>query len=147
MALLTFPWDDVGMANIMEITESCSTVTHSYSGYSATRSMSQKMQKIFTITWVAMTSVQWLKFIEFWRSVYGNANAFYWEFPYELYGSPGYGGYGGLEPGDGFDADDFVGAGDGPIMTVRFVGSDLPQKRLRNMPGYWEVKATFREVA
>lgn len=146
MSLLTFPWDDVGDGSGMQIVEICHTISHAYTGYSATRVASTKMQKAFTINWTARTPAQWLAFVEFWRSVYGNAHAFYWEFPAELYGSPGYGGYGGLEPDDGFDADDFVGAGDGPIFTVRFDQPELPQKYLTGF-NRWDWDATFREVS
>ena len=105
------------------------------------------MQKAFGMVWHVMTAPEWLALVEFWRSVYGSADAFYWEFPVELYGSPGYGGYGGLEPDDGFDADQDVGYGAGPIFTVKFVGNELPQKYRTTVPGRWRVETTIREVA
>lgn len=147
MTLMTWPWDDIGYPGEMDVTDICHTIEHTYSGYSASRPGSTKMQKAFSMVWPIMNTDQWLALIEFWRSVYGSANAFYWEFPVTLYGSPGYGGYGGLEPPDGFDADIDVGYGSGPIFTVKFVGNELPQRYRGNSPGYWKVEATVREVA
>jgi hypothetical protein len=148
MALSTFPWDEVGEANEMEIEEISHVIDHPYGGgYSASRPAATKMQKAILTKWEAMTTAQWLALVGFWRSVYGPANAFYLHFPFELYGSPGYGGYGGLEPDDGFDADQDVGFGSGPVFTVKFVGNRLPQKYRTRFPGRWQVEATFREVA
>lgn len=147
MALLTWSWDDIGYPDELDPTDICHTIEHPYVGYSASRPGSTKMQKAFAMVWYRMQSDKWLALIEFWRSVHGSANAFYWEFPLELYGSPGYGGYGGLEPDDGFDADQDTGYGSGPIFTTRFVGNELPQRFRAGGPGRWRVEATLREVA
>lgn len=146
MALLSFPWDLIGYPTDLEITDICNSISHPYNGYSASRATSGKIQKLFAHTWIVTTD-QWIAFVEFWRSVYGNVNAFYYQFPVELYGSPGYGGYGGTEPPDGFDADQPVGYGEGPILTVRFAEKQLPQKYRTNFPGTWSVQASMREVA
>ena len=147
MALLTFPWDDVGMANEMEVTEYCHTLRHSYSGgYAATAPDGTRIQKLFSITWLFMTPAQWLALVEFWRSVGGSSNAFYIEFPVELYGSPGYGGYGSIEPDDGFDADLDTGFGGGPAFTVRFNEDSMSQKYTKGFQR-WSVQVSFMEVA
>jgi hypothetical protein len=146
MSLLVFPWDDIGYPTEMDVIEHAHVTTHPYSGgYSSSRPDGTKIQKSITMRWNAMTSAEWLELVEFWRSVGGPANAFYYEF-IEIYGSPGYGGYGGLEPLDGFDADQDAGYGDGPIFTVRFVEANLPQ-RYRSGFNIWSVEATVREVA
>lgn len=147
MTLSTFPWDDIGYPQDLEVTDFCHTIEHDYDGYSASRPGASKMQKAFKMTWDGMTGAQWIALVEHWRSVFGSANAFYYQFPIELYGSPGYGGYGGLEPPDGFDADADVGYGTGPIFTVKYVGKQLPQKYKTGTPGRWHVEATVREVA
>ncbi len=147
MALLTWDWDDFGLPDSMEPTDICHTISHPYGGgYDASRPEASKMQKAFAYGWLNMSSARWLAFIEFWRSVKGNANAFYWPFPVGLYGSPGYGGYGGLEPPDGFDADIEAGFGDGPILTVKFISNEQPQ-RWKNGTNRWVVNTAVREVA
>lgn len=146
MTLLVFPWDDIGKPSELEVIEHSNIVSHKYSGgYSSTRPDGTRIQKSIYVKWPAMTPAEWLAFIEFWRSVGGAANAFNFEF-IELYGSPGYGGYGGIEPYDGFDADLDTGYGDGPILTVRFTNPDQPQRH-RTGFNLWEVETTVREVA
>jgi len=123
------------------------------------------MQKKFKITWETMSPSEWLNLVEFWRSVHGDVDAFYWEFPIELFGSAGwdgfnpivfgqaefgeatFGNYGIYEPEDGFDADDTgSGYGDGPVFLAWFDEPNLPQ---RYLTGYkrWRVQTTIAEVA
>lgn len=166
MALLSWNWDDFGYDYQIDIDEICHTIEHPYGGgYAATRPEASKMQKAFMIDMLVMSSQQWINFVEFWRAVHGSADAFYFQFPSELYGSPGfggfpftfgsillsgssgYGGYGGMEPPDGFDADQESGYGEGPILTCKFVGNRLPQKYRSDMPNHWRVTAVVREVA
>lgn len=163
---LSWNWDDYGYYAELSIEEICHTIEHPYGGgYDASRPEASKMQKEFHVDFTAMTSQQWINLIEFWRSVHGNADAFYFQFPTELYGSPGfggfpftfgsillsgssgYGGYGGMEPPDGFDADQESGYGEGPIFTVKFVGNRLPQNYKSDLPGYWAANVILREVA
>lgn len=145
---LTWNWDDVGRFADINPTDICHTIEHPYGGgYCASRPENSKMQKEFEISMLAMTSAEWLNLVEFWRSVKGNGDAFYFQFPIEIYGSPGYGGYGGLEPSDGFDADQAVGYGEGPILTVRFVGNKLHQKQHSEIPFHWQANFILREVA
>jgi hypothetical protein len=148
MALSTWNWDDFGRPISMDPTDICHTISHQYGGgYDASRPAATKMQKAFAFGWNNMSTAQWLAFVEFWRSVRGNANAFYWPFPIELYGAPGYGGYGGLEPSDGFDADIEVGYGEGPIFTTKFISPELPQKWKSRTYNRWIVSTAVREVA
>ena len=94
-----------------------------------------------------MTAAKWLNLVEFWRSVYGSANAFYFEFPMELYGSPSYGGLNIGEPDDGFDTDEEVYYGCGAVFTVRFSEDNLPQRYNSLFPGLWAVRVPITEVA
>ncbi len=147
MALLMWNWDDFSYYYQIDIDEICHTIEHPYGGgYAASRPEASKMQKCFYVDMLAMNPAQWLNFVVFWRAVHGNADAWYFQIPYEIYGSPGYGGYGGLEPADGFDADQAVGYGEGPIFTCQFVGKKLPQKYRSDRPNHWRVTATIREV-
>lgn len=144
----TFSWDDAGMANDIEVEDICHTVKHQYGGgYNASRAGATKMQKRFKVTWEFMTGAQWLYLVEFWRNQFGSANAFYWEFPNGVYGSPGYGGYGGLEPDDGFDADIDTGFGGGPAFTVKFEENSLVQKYIPGTANRWRVQVSLLEVA
>lgn len=144
---LTWNWADVGLSAEIKVTEICHTIEHQYGGgYCASRPEADKMQKEFDINMLVMTTAQWLALVEFWRSVHGNADAFYFQFPIELYGSPGYGGYGGLEPADGFDADAAVGYGEGPIFLARFVDRQMPQSHLLSF-NKWTAQFKIREVA
>jgi hypothetical protein len=146
MAYEQFPWDDVGNPNGMEVIEHCFSVSHQYSGgYSASRSDGTRILKSFMITMEVATAAQWLAFIEFWRAHHGSVDAFNIEFPLELCGSAGYGGYGGLEPADGFVADRLQGYGEGPNFDVRFVGDDLPQ-RYRVEADRWEFDFEVRQI-
>lgn len=167
MTLLSWNWDDYGYFAELGIDEVCHTIRHQYGGgYDASRPEASKMQKEFQIQFTYMTSENWIFLVEFWRSVHGNADAFYFQFPAELYGSPGYGGftftfgsillaggsgyggYGGVEPPDGFDADQAVGYGEGPIFTTKFVNDRLPQRHRSDIPGYWRTdQILIREVA
>lgn len=146
--MYTWSWDDIGYPVEIETTEICHTISHGYgAGYSASRAGAQRMQKLFTMVYPAMTSANWLALVEFWRSVYGSADAFYWEFPMALYGSPVYGSVAGEESADGFDADYDTGYGGGPAFTVRFAEDRLPQKVRAQHPGKWAVTVPIIEVA
>lgn len=147
MTLPTWSWDDIGYPDDLKVTEICSEVSHPYSGYVATRPDGNRIQKAFHLMWERMPSDRWLNLVEFWRLVKQSSGIFYWEFPLQLYGSPGYGGYGGLEPDDGFDADIDAGFGAGPTFTTLFVGAELPQHFRQGGPGRWHVEATLREFA
>lgn len=148
MTILTFSWDDVGMANEITVTEICHTARTGYvAGYQATRVQSTKMQKQFNVAWTAMKFEQWLKLVEFWRSVYGSANAFYWEFPLEMYDVGAFGGddMGEEDPG-GWDSEgNGMGFGAGPVFLVRFADDKLPQKYKH--VDRWVVNAVLLEVA
>ena len=144
---ISWDWDDIGYPQEIQIEEICHTISHAYGGgYAASRPASQKMQKLFTLTWPAMTAAQCLNLIEFWRSVYGSADAFFWEFPVSLYGAPAYGGLNIGDPADGFDTDQEVGYGDPAWFTVRFAEDRLPQKVNAHFPGKWAVQAKILEV-
>ena len=146
MTIKTFPHDDIGNPSYVYPTDICHSHSDDFGGgYQASRLESGKMQKLFDVVWPQMSSAQWLALVVFWRSV-GNAKAFYWQFPVGIYGSPGFGGYGGLEPEDGFDADQPVGAGEGPIFTAKFVDPKLPQRFETGMQ-YFYVKTQIREIA
>ena len=143
----SWDWDDIGYPQEIQIEEICHTISHPYGGgYAASRPASQKMQKLFTMIWPALPAANWLNLIEFWRSVYGSANAFFFEFPVALYGSPSYGGYNIGDPADGFDTDSPVYYGCGPVFTVRFAEDRLPQKVNAYHPGKWAVQAKILEV-
>jgi len=142
-----FPWQSIGWATGLSITELAQTIRHEYPGYTATRAKATKMQKRFALSWSAMSSDQWLALITFWRSQNGGANGFYFEFPLSLYGAGSFGGVDGAEPADGFDAERGWGFGDGPTFLVRFENDELPQQYLTAFPGYWAVSTTLIEVA
>jgi hypothetical protein len=145
---VTWSWDDIGYPFALEIEEISHVISHGYGGgYMATRPASQKMQKLFKCHWPAMASANWLKLVEFWRSVYGGSDAFYWEFPMALYGVPSYGGENIGEPDDGFDTDLLVGYGEPAIFTCRFAESRLPQKVTARHPGYYDIRVSIVEVA
>ena len=144
---LQWDWDDIEYPREIEITEICHTISHKYGGgYAASRPASQKMQKHFKLVFPAISSTSWLNLIEFWRSVYGSANAFFWEFPVALYGSPAYGGYFIGDPPDGFDTDQEVYYGCGPVFTVRFAEDRLPQRVHAYHPGKWNITVPLLEV-
>lgn len=148
MTILTFSWDDVGMADDITVTEICHTARTDYgAGYQATRAKATKMQKQFEIVWKYMRPEKWLNLVEFWRSVYGSANAFYWEFPIEMYDVGAFGGDDmGVEDPGGWDSEgDGMGFGAGPVFLVRFVEDSLPQKYRHY--NFWVVTAVLREVA
>ena len=148
MTILTFPWDDIGPANELTVVDISRTYKTDYEGgYQATRPKTTKMPKRFTVTWNFLKNDQWLAFVEFWRSVFGSANAFYWEFPMELYDVGAWDGddMGTEDPG-GWDSEgDGMGFGAGPVFLVRF-GEDTLQQKYRE-PGYWTVAAVFDEIA
>lgn len=140
-------WDDIGYPNSLDVRDICHTIRHGYGGgYAASRPAAQKMQKYFVLTYTTMPSANWLNLIEFWRSVYGSANAFYFEFPVSLYGSPSYGGLNIGDPADGFDTDQEVYYGCGPVFTVRFAENELLQKADARYPGRWQVVVPMFEV-
>ena len=148
MTILTFPWDDISMANGISVTEICHTARTSYKGgYDSTRVRATKMQKQFEPSWAAMEPVHWLNFIEFWRSVYGSANAFYWEFPRALYDVAGFGGDNvGIEDPGGWDTEgEGMGFGAGPVFLVRFAEDLIVQKYLKQY-ARWSLSAKIREV-
>ena len=148
MTISTFSWNDVGMADDIDVTEICHTARTDYgAGYQATRAQATKMRKQFQVTWKYMRPAQWLALIEFWRSVYGSANAFYWEYPMEMYSVGAWGGDdAGTEDPGGWDSEgDGMGFGAGSVFLVRFADDKLPQKYKHY--NYWVVTATFLEVA
>jgi len=136
------------MPSGIEVTEKCHTARSNYSaGYQATRARATKMQKQFKITWRLMKTENWLVLVEFWRSVYGSADAFYWEFPIEMYDVGAFGGddMGEEDPG-GWDSEgDGMGFGSGPVFLVRFEEDTMVQKHIG--PYYWNVVVTVTEVA
>lgn len=144
----TWSWTDINYPFEIQIEEVAHVLFHGYSGgYSATRPAAQKMQKVFKLYWQAMTKASWLNLVEFWRSVYGGANAFYFEFPESLYGVASYGGENIGDPDDGFDTDLIVGYGEPAIFTCRFADERLIQKINARFPNHLNVRATIVEVA
>lgn len=131
MTIYTFPWDDIGIPNDIQVSEVCHTARTDYGApYQATRALATKIQKKIDIYWTAMKFEEWLALIEFWRSVYGSANAFNWEFPLEMYDVGAFGGDDmGIEDPGGWDSEgDGIGFGSGPVFLVRFLDDELPQK-------------------
>ena len=144
----TWSWDDIGYPQEIDVVDMAHTIRHEYGGgYAATRPAAHKIQKMFTMFYPGMPTANWLELVEFWRSVYGGADAFYWEYPAALYGSPVYGSVAGEDPPDGFDADYDTGFGGGPAFTVRFAEDTLPQKIRAHFPGLWVVTVPIIEVA
>lgn len=147
MTIPTFSWDNVGMADAIVVTEICNTVRTPYTaGYSASRPRTTKIVKRFDVTWNRLRTLNWLNFVEFWRSVYGDADAFYWEYPMEMYGVGAFGGddMGTEDPG-GWDSEgDGMGFGAGPVFLVQFVGPKLPQKYRHHE--YWAMTVGFLEI-
>lgn len=148
MTLLYFPWASLPDPQTFKVKDICHTIRHEYGGgYTASRRDGTKIQKEIYMKWDNLTGPQWLAIVEFYRSVGGSAEAFYFEFPVGLYGSPGYGGYANLEPPDGFDNDAAVGYGNGPIMIARFDDDELSQEYYYDHFQHWIVEATVREIA
>jgi hypothetical protein len=148
MTISTWSWDDIGYPQKIDIIEKCHTINHAYGGgYAASRAGSHKMQKLFTLTYPGMPKANWVNLIEFWRSVYGSADAFYWEYPEGIYGSPSYGGEVIGDPNDGFDTDYEVGFGCGPVFTCRFAENDLIQEWSAIFPEIFAIKVSIFEVA
>jgi hypothetical protein len=88
------------------------------------------MPKSFEMTWTSARYSEWLAMVRFWRSVYGSANAFYWQFPIELYGVGGWGGQDGFveDPG-GWDAEgEGFDYNEGPVFLVRFAKDSFQQQ-------------------
>lgn len=148
MPILTFPWDNVGACSGLDVTEKCHTLRTEYSaGYIATRAKATKMPKAFGVTWRFMRFEEWLALVEFWRSVHGSADAFYFEFPIAMYDVGAFGGddLGEEDPG-GWDSEgDGIGFGSGPVFLVRFAEDTMLQKHKK--PFYWGVKIILEEVA
>jgi len=141
-------WDDIGYPAEITIEEISHSISHGYGGgYAASRAAAQKMQKLFTLVYPAMPTANWLNLLDFWRAVYGASDAFYWEFPITLYGSPSYGGLNIGDPSDGFDTDQEVYYGCGAVFTCRFAESKLMQKVTARHPGRWLVNIPILEVA
>jgi len=93
-----------------------------------------------------MTFEQWLALVEFWRSVNGSANGFYWEFPLEMYDVGAFGGddMGEEDPG-GWDSEgEGMGFGAGPVFLVQFLDDRLPQKYKH--VDRWIVNTTILEI-
>ena len=145
MAILTFPWDDVGACSGIVPGDRCFSIHDEYTGYKASRPTATRKVKAFKVTHRLMNTQQWLALIEFWRLV-GDHDAFYWEFPIELYGVAGYGGdnLGEEDPG-GWDTEgDGMGFGAGPVFLVQFEGKILWQTHVK--PFYWGVSYQVIEV-
>jgi hypothetical protein len=146
MTILTFPWDDVGPCSGLEPSDICNTLDDGYTGYTATRPETTRMTKGFKITHRMMLTAQWLALIEFWRSVHGTADAFYWQFPIAMYDVAGFGGDNmGIEDLGGWDTEgDGMGFGTGPVFLARFKGNVLNQKHIK--PFYWGVSYVVEEI-
>ena len=142
----TWSWTDIGMASNIKVVEQGVKITHPYGkGYRSSRSGTSRILKDFVLIYDAATNAQWLKLVEFWRSQFGTA--FYWEYPVEIYGAGGYGGYAGIVPDDGFTAVIDTGAGGGPSFLVEFEGDSLPQRYQSDLPGHWTYEFTLLEVS
>jgi hypothetical protein len=142
-----FPWDSIELPNGMEITEFSHTVKHNYQGYSVSRATTTKVQKQFTLTWNAIDSASWLKVVEFWRLVHGNADAFYFQFPVGIYGVSGYGGEATTDDLPyGFESEYDFGYGSGAVFLVTFVEDNLKQKWVPSGVNRWKMQITVREV-
>jgi len=148
MAYETFPWSSIDIPNGIEVTEHCHTIKHAYGGgYMASRARSTRMQKRFTPIWHAMTAASWVELTTFWRTVSGSADAFYWQFPVGIYGVSGWGGVEVDNPPAGWDADEAIGWGDGPIFLARFEEDSLVQKYDERLPNRWAVSVAILELA
>lgn len=147
MTILTFPWNDIGEAGDIDIIEICNTIRTPYTaGYSPSRPATTRIVKQFDVTWNRMRTFNWLYFVEFWRSVHGDADAFYFEFPIEMYDVGAFGGddMGTEDPG-GWDSEgDGMGFGAGPVFLVQFSSPKLPQKYRHH--NYWRMTAGFLEI-
>lgn len=148
MALELLDWAQLGKPKRWRIKEIAHSIHHPYGGgYAASRSASDKIQKAFYHYYDKMTSAGWLYLVEFWRARGGSAEAFFYEFPLGLYGTPGYGGLNIGEPADGFDTDVDVGFGGGATFTCKFMGDELDQFGDGRRPGRYGVEFWIREVA
>ena len=100
-------------------------------GYKETRARHTRIVKIFEVEWDSLPTSEYLALLEFWRARNGGADAFYWQFPLEMYGEPGWGGYDADPPdsssGSGYETDYEVGWGEGPKFLVRFLDDELEQ--------------------
>ena len=124
-----FPWDDIGLPYEMrerDITETLET--EFIKGPPQTRARFTQIPKEFEFSLREKTTDQKMYFVEFWRSVFGKAGVFFWQYPLEIAGFPGAGGFGIEDDPTGFINDpDAVdsGAGEGPYFKVRFANEPV----------------------
>lgn len=101
-------------------------------GYKETRARHTRILKVFELEWDHLPADEYLAFLEFWRARNGASEAFYWQFPLEMYGEPGWGGHDTDPPdsgsGTGFESEVDVGWGEGPKFLVRFLEDELHQE-------------------
>jgi hypothetical protein len=119
--------------------------TQFHSGHSQTRAANTGIPKRFALSWYLPVD-QYLDFVEFCRARHGAAQEFFWQWPFDGYGLPGYGGIGQEEDPTGFDTHPLaavVPIGEGPYFLVKFV--DLPTYRLDLQTKWWFVDATIEE--
>lgn len=148
MAYETFPWTTIDIPTGMEIVDHSHTIKHAYGGvYMAKRAQATLIQKEFKPSWKAMTSSSWIALTEFWRLVSGSADFFYWQFPASIYGGTGWGGVDVSDAPAGWDSEQDLGWGGGPIFLASFVEDSISQQYLIDFPNHWAVGITILEVA
>ena len=141
MAYETFPIETVGYPSRMRVKDLAPVYSTPYEGYEQTGMAVTRIRKEFEVTYERMESDQWIALVEFYHTVHGGADAFYWQFPIGVYGSEsgyGMGGYGEGGYGEG-------GYGEGPVFLVRFVGDELEQEYSTEYDR-WAVRTVLREV-
>jgi hypothetical protein len=124
----TFPWDDIGEPSKVDMVDHCDTIATPYpnSGYNATRLVHTRKLKMFRMDWEWMEPSELLSLVDFWRG-HGSASAFYWQYPWTLFGVSGFGGPVGYDSGDGFESDVEFGYGMGVVFTTRFLENSLDE--------------------
>ena len=115
-------------------------------GYSQTAPAATGIPKEFELAYKVPTD-EYLDFVEFYRARHGGAEEFFWQWPLDGFGLPGYGGIGGEEDPTGFDTHPLardVAIGEGPFFLVKFKGQ--PEHGYDQAhPGWWNIKMTLRE--
>lgn len=115
-------------------------------GYSQTAPAATGIPKEVDVAFKVPTN-EYLDFVEFWRARHGGAEEFFWQWPLQGFGLPGYGGIGGEEDPTGFDTHPLardVAVDEGPLFLVKFRGR-YDAKYDSAHPGWWNIKFTIRE--
>ena len=137
----TFPWTTIGEPSSVDIEDLVDTLRTAYSGgYTATRPKNSATLKRFIVKWALMEPDEWYALLSFWRTN-KSSEAFYMQFPYDLFLTGGSTFFGGVsvEPGD-FDSDVSYGS---RIFVVRFLEDSLKQRRITK---YWSASVVMEEA-